>query len=151
MFDLKRPLNDTIVTALCSSPPKSQDQAIDLFEKNRLEVSKLKEATINLTISEQFKPAKKRKFSEEGTSSQSSQEHPLHLADHGYSGKRILDTVGAIALDATGNVASSVSSGGIMFKDVGRIGQASVYGAGCFAEDNVAVVTTGELLLAISL
>ena len=123
----------------------AQDQAVDLFEKNRLAITKLKEATISLTINEQFKPVKKRKLSEEATSSQSGQEqHSVHLADHGYSGKRILDTVGAIAVDDRGNVASAVSSGGIMFKDVGRIGQASVYGAGCFAEDCVAVTTTGE-------
>ena len=122
----------------------TQDQAIDLFEKNRLQVTKLKEATINLTLGEQLKPAKKRKFSVEGTSSQSSQDRLTHLADHGYSEKRSLDTVGAIAVDQFGNVASAVSSGGIMFKDPGRVGQASVYGAGCFAENSVAVTTTGE-------
>lgn len=73
----------------------------------------------------------------------------MHLADHGYSEKRILDTVGAIAVDATGNVAAAVSSGGIMFKDVGRIGQASMYGAGCFAEESVAVTTTGEIFVVL--
>lgn len=47
------------------------------------------------------------------------------LLDHGYSltdksnndkTDKILDTVGAVAVDQNGNVASAASSGGIMFK-----------------------------------
>ena len=38
---------------------------------------------------------------------------------------RLLDTVGAVCVDQYGNVASAVSSGGIVLKQSGRLGQVS--------------------------
>jgi len=60
------------------------------------------------------------------------------------------DTVGACAIDARGQVAAGVSSGGIWLKHPGRTGPASAYGAGCWAENRrerevgAAVSTTGR-------
>lgn len=54
-----------------------------------------------------------------------------------------LDTVGAIAVDINNNFASAISSGGILLKYKGRLGQAAVPGAGCWSEDSVAVTTSG--------
>ncbi|XP_064474948.1 threonine aspartase 1-like [Ornithodoros turicata] len=59
-----------------------------------------------------------------------------------------LDTVGAVCLDKSGNVASAVSSGGVLLKHPGRVGQAAVYGCGCWSElfdssSAVAVSTSG--------
>ncbi|CAL4112338.1 unnamed protein product, partial [Meganyctiphanes norvegica] len=62
----------------------------------------------------------------------------------------LLDTVGAVCVDSSGSVASSVSSGGLVLKHSGRVGQAAVYGCGCWAENDcdgsgvsVGVSTTG--------
>ncbi|KAJ7072156.1 asparaginase [Mycena amicta] len=47
----------------------------------------------------------------------------------------IQDTVGAVAWhEASGEIASGVSSGGILLKYPGRIGEAAVFGAGCWAQ-----------------
>ncbi|KAG5654406.1 hypothetical protein H0H81_003230 [Sphagnurus paluster] len=46
----------------------------------------------------------------------------------------IQDTVGAVAFQNAEAVAAAVSSGGILLKHPGRIGEAAIFGAGCWAE-----------------
>ena len=61
-----------------------------------------------------------------------------------------LGTVGAVALDMDGRLASATSTGGITNKQVGRVGDAPVIGAGCYADSRVAAVSctgTGEMYL----
>lgn len=53
-------------------------------------------------------------------------------------------TVGAVAFDAQGNLAAATSTGGITNKQVGRVGDAPIIGAGCYASNrSCAVSTTG--------
>jgi beta-aspartyl-peptidase (threonine type) len=53
-------------------------------------------------------------------------------------------TVGAVALDAQGHLAAATSTGGMTNKQVGRVGDAPIIGAGCYANDaTVAISCTG--------
>ncbi len=55
------------------------------------------------------------------------------------------DTVGALALDAHGNLAAANSTGGVAFKLPGRIGDSPIPGAGFYADNRFgAVATTGQ-------
>ncbi|KZT08342.1 N-terminal nucleophile aminohydrolase [Laetiporus sulphureus 93-53] len=45
------------------------------------------------------------------------------------------DTVGAVSWDSGKTLAAGVSSGGLLLKHSGRIGEAAVYGAGCWARE----------------
>jgi len=54
------------------------------------------------------------------------------------------DTVGAVALDRDGNIASSTSTGGTLNKAPGRLGDSSLIGCGCYADNlSAAASTTG--------
>ena len=54
------------------------------------------------------------------------------------------DTVGAVALDAHGNLAAGTSTGGTLNKAPGRVGDSSLIGCGCYADNlSAAVSLTG--------
>jgi len=54
------------------------------------------------------------------------------------------DTVGAVALDREGNIAASTSTGGTLNKAPGRLGDSSLIGCGCYADNlSAAASTTG--------
>ena len=56
-----------------------------------------------------------------------------------------MGTVGAVALDAHGNLAAATSTGGVTDKRVGRVGDSPLIGAGCYANNRtVAVSCTGS-------
>ncbi len=52
-------------------------------------------------------------------------------------------TVGAIALDSTGNLAAATSTGGTLGKISGRVGDTPIVGAGTYADDEIAISATG--------
>src|ERR1700678_4125831 len=54
------------------------------------------------------------------------------------------DTVGAVALDVYGNIAAGTSTGGTLNKAPGRVGDSSLIGCGCYADNlSAAVSLTG--------
>jgi beta-aspartyl-peptidase (threonine type) len=54
------------------------------------------------------------------------------------------DTVGAVALDSRGNLAAATSTGGTLNKTPGRVGDSSLIGCGCYADNlSAAVSLTG--------
>lgn len=66
-------------------------------------------------------------------------------AERGESGATGHGTVGAVALDAAGNIAAGTSTGGTTYKPVGRIGDSSIIGSGGYADNESAAVScTGE-------
>ncbi len=54
-----------------------------------------------------------------------------------------LGTVGAIALDKSGNIAAGTSTGGFVLKLPGRVGDTPIIGAGIYATSTGAAVATG--------
>ena len=52
------------------------------------------------------------------------------------------DTVGAVAVDAHGNIAAATSTGGTLNKAPGRVGDSSLIGCGCYADNLTAAAST---------
>ncbi|QSN63633.1 isoaspartyl peptidase/L-asparaginase family protein [Caballeronia sp. M1242] len=64
--------------------------------------------------------------------------------------KKKFGTVGAVALDARGHLAAATSTGGMTNKQAGRVGDAPLIGAGCYANDATCAVSTtgtGEMFI----
>ena len=65
-------------------------------------------------------------------------------ASHLFAPELSHDTVGCVALDRDGNIAASTSTGGTLNKDPGRLGDSSLIGCGCYADNaSAAASTTG--------
>jgi beta-aspartyl-peptidase (threonine type) len=52
------------------------------------------------------------------------------------------DTVGAVALDQNGDIAAATSTGGTLNKAPGRLGDSSLIGCGCYADNKTAAAST---------
>jgi L-asparaginase / beta-aspartyl-peptidase len=52
------------------------------------------------------------------------------------------DTVGAVALDGSGNISAATSTGGTLNKAPGRLGDSSLIGCGCYADNQTAAAST---------
>ena len=63
-------------------------------------------------------------------------------AEPDWASKMFGDTVGAVALDADGNLAAATSTGGSPRKPKGRVGDSPFVGAGLFADNHSAAVST---------
>jgi beta-aspartyl-peptidase (threonine type) len=59
-----------------------------------------------------------------------------------FAGMLSHDTVGAVALDGHGNIAAATSTGGTLNKAPGRLGDSSLIGCGCYADNKTAAAST---------
>ncbi|HVO62321.1 MAG TPA: isoaspartyl peptidase/L-asparaginase [Terriglobales bacterium] len=59
-----------------------------------------------------------------------------------FAAETSVDTVGAVALDRDGNLAAATSTGGTLNKAPGRLGDSSLIGCGCYAENESAAAST---------
>jgi L-asparaginase / beta-aspartyl-peptidase len=78
-----------------------------------------------------------RKFQEEASRSGAAKD-----GNHLFAPEMTHDTVGAVALDRDGNIAASTSTGGTLNKAPGRLGDSSLIGCGCYADNQSAAVST---------
>ena len=80
-----------------------------------------------------------RKFQAEAAQHDSAKD-----GNHLFAPEMTHDTVGAVALDRAGNIAAATSTGGTLNKAPGRLGDSSLIGCGCYADNlSAAVSTTG--------
>ncbi len=62
--------------------------------------------------------------------------------NHLFAPEMTHDTVGAVALDRNGDIAAATSTGGTLNKAPGRLGDSSLIGCGCYADNQSAAVST---------
>ena len=72
-------------------------------------------------------------------------EYQSHLEEHRadlFAPTISHDTVGAVALDRDGNIAAATSTGGTLNKAPGRLGDSSLIGCGCYADNRSGAAST---------
>jgi beta-aspartyl-peptidase (threonine type) len=70
--------------------------------------------------------------------------------DHSVSKNKQIGTVGAVAIDAFGNLAAGTSTGGVTNKKIGRIGDSPIIGSGTYANNSTCAISctgTGEFFM----
>jgi beta-aspartyl-peptidase (threonine type) len=70
--------------------------------------------------------------------------------DHSVNKNNKIGTIGAVALDAFGNLAAGTSTGGVTNKKIGRIGDSPIIGSGTYANNNTCAISctgTGEFFM----
>jgi L-asparaginase / beta-aspartyl-peptidase len=80
--------------------------------------------------------------------------HRLFCCPPQFGHNHYYGTVGAVAIDKEGNVASAVSTGGRWFKMHGRIGDSAIIGSGLYADNESGAACTtgvGELIIRLCL
>jgi beta-aspartyl-peptidase (threonine type) len=80
--------------------------------------------------------------------------HETETARGLFLGNHQLGTVGAVALDAAGNLAAGTSTGGTACKYPGRVGDSALVGCGCYADNRAGAVSAtgyGEAIMKVVL
>ena len=112
--------------------------AADAFaEKNGLEQVELDWLKTDL------RQAQWEKWHNEKSRPGSTDEDDEAVLDHDLGEPEGMGTVGAVALDSSGDLAAATSTGGMTGKPIGRIGDTPIIGAGTWCDASVAVSCTG--------
>ena len=72
------------------------------------------------------------------------------MLDHDQKKEEKFGTVGAVALDSSGNIAAATSTGGMTNKKFGRVGDSPMIGAGNYANNNTCAISctgSGEFFI----
>ena len=116
--------------------PRSQDGSIDHRESHtKLGAFGIQKGSFAFgkSLREAFDYDRKRKSQKSAYYGQSIKEcKKSKSSNNSISISEKMDTVGSICVDSYGNVCAAVSSGGLILKQSGRVGQAACYGCGCF-------------------
>jgi len=83
-----------------------------------------------------------REYQAQAAESGSTEDGKDLFAPAGHDAAISHDTVGAVALDSNGNIAAATSTGGTLNKAPGRLGDSSLIGCGCYADNESAAVST---------
>ena len=86
----------------------------------------------------------RREVGSTSASQQGTQANQSPLQGHTDHGEEKHGTVGATALDMSGNLAAATSTGGIFNKYPGRVGDSPLVGGGFYADEHAAVSCTGH-------
>jgi len=98
-----------------------------------------REAGLEIVVPEYFRTEHRWKKYLEG------RDRKQGAADEAGPTARHFGTVGAVALDREGNLAAGTSTGGLMGKKFGRIGDSPIIGAGTYADnESCAISATGQ-------
>ncbi|KEY19413.1 isoaspartyl peptidase/L-asparaginase family protein [Kaistella antarctica] len=89
---------------------------------------------------ERWEGLQKLKQKEQSTSTKKVSQNTL---PNSYEIDQKFGTVGAVALDKSGNITAGTSTGGMTNKKYGRIGDAPIIGAGTYANSQVGISATG--------
>ncbi|MCY1082819.1 isoaspartyl peptidase/L-asparaginase family protein [Archangium lansingense] len=84
------------------------------------------------------------KKQQEAPPEQGQPQGPSTFWEHPAGREHKFGTVGAVALDQSGNLAAGTSTGGMTNKRFGRVGDVPVIGAGTYANERCAVSATGH-------
>lgn len=101
-----------------------------VIERERVHLAAAKKKAAKDVTEQTFGSAPKRKSAATG---EARKRKTAALESH--------DTVGAVALDAHGNLAAATSTGGTLNKTPGRVGDSSLIGCGCYADNQSAAVS----------
>jgi len=126
------------------------DQGIPLCQESDLQTERQYQNWLRLrdeqrTQAEQEEPAfHRREIGSIPARVEPNTQQKINSAENGKQPDDKHGTVGAVALDESGNLAAATSTGGMPYKLPGRVGDSPLVGCGFYADENAAISCTGD-------